>query len=218
MNQLQLRNLCYSWLDDLNGTYFLPAQVNVWLNNAQREVQKQLIQSGDNWYTIRASTSTVQNQDTYAVPMDFLKINKLEVLLSGQNPNQFRTMVVPVTLVQLDQVSMTAGTPGAYCLRKNCIVMRPIPDNIYTLYLDYTYRVADMTANSSIPDVPAQYHEYLAVLATLDGLTKDGRDPTPMLTKKDYYLSLMKQDSNDRNVDAPRTVVVTDGCDFGTLY
>ncbi len=218
MNLGQLRSLCYSWLDDLNGTYFLPAQVNVWLNNAQRECQKQLIQAGDNWYTIRSSTQTVQNQDTYAVPMDFLKINKLEVLLSGQNPNQYRAMITPVTLVQLDQVSMTSGTPGAYCLRKNCIVMRPIPDNIYTLYLDYTYLVSDMTSDSSIPDVPPQYHQYLAVMATLDGLTKDGRDPSSMMAKRDSYLGLMKQDSQDRNVDCPRTVVVTDGNDIGTLY
>ncbi len=218
MNLGQLRTLCLSWLDDPSATYFTPAQVNVWLNNAQRECQKQLIQAGQQWYTTFVSTTLVLNQDTYAVPTDFLKVNKMQVLLSGVTPNQNRTLINPVTLVQIDQVSMTTGTPAAYAMRKNSFVLRPIPDQALTLYMDYTYRVSEMTTDSSLPDVPNQYHEYLAVLATLDGLFKDQREPQAMMAKKDYYLGLMKQDAAERRIDAAREVVVTDSWDIGVLF
>lgn len=217
MNRGELSTLVWSWLDDPNHTYFTAPQVNVWLNNAQREVQKQLIQAGENFYVTRASTQTVTNYDTYALPSDFLKVNKLELLLTGTTPNEVRQTISPTTLVQIDNVSMTTGQPCAYVLKKNCILMRPIPDNVYTIYLDYSYLVADMTADSSYPDVPTQYHEYLAVLATIDGLLKDQRDPAPMLAKKDFYLSLMKQDSENRTIDAPRSVVSLES-EIGMLW
>lgn len=214
----QLRTLVWSWLDDPNGTYFTEVQVNVWLNNAQRECQKQLIQAGENFYVTSVYTSTVQNYDTYALPTDFMRLNKLQVLLSGTSPNENRAAITPVTLVQLDQVSMSTGTPQAHCIRKNCIVLRPIPDNTYTVYMDYSYLVNDMVADSSVPDVPIQYQEYLAVLASIDGFLKDQRDASPFFAKRDFYLSLMKQDAENRHVDAPRQVVCTDGGDMGVLF
>lgn len=213
----QLRTLVWSWLDDPQGTYFTTAQVNVWLNNAQRECEKQLIQAGENWYVTRTYTSTVQNYDTYALPTDFMRLNKLEVLLSGTSPNENRAGIVPVTLAQLDQVSMTTGTPSVHNIRKNCVVLRPIPDNTYTIYMDYSYLVNDMVSDSDVPDVPIQYQEYLAVLASIDGFLKDQRDPSPFFTKRDFYLSLMKQDAQNRNVSAPRQVVSTED-NIGILF
>lgn len=214
----ELKNMVWTWLDDPTHGYFTDNEVSNWLNNAQREAQKQLIQSGEQWYTKRVSTALVVNEDTYALPDDFLKMAKFEILLSGTTPNEVRQAMTPVSLVGLDRVSMTTGTPCAYTIRKNCVVIRPIPDNTQTLYMDYAYLVSPMIASSDIPDVPQQYQEYLAVLASIDGFLKDQRDPSPMLTKKDYYLALMKQDDNNRNVDYPRTVNVTDDDSFGYLF
>lgn len=219
MNRAALQELCWSWLDDPNHTYFTPAQINVWLNNGLRELQKQLIQAGDQWYTTSASSQTVMNYDTYAIPSDFLKTNKFEVVISGSPPNQVRNLLNPVTLVQIDGVSMTTGRPAAYALKKNCFIIRPIPDTVYTMYLDYTYLVSDMESDSSIPDAPLQYHEYIAVMATVDGFLKDQRDPGPFIqNKREFYLKLMKQDAIQRKNDAPRMVVSNGDSDMGYLW
>lgn len=218
MNFNDIKTLVWSWLDDPLHTYFTDSQVSVWVNNAQKECQKQLIQAGENFYVTRVSTQTVQNADTYALPSDFLKVNKLELLLSGTTPNEVRQTFTPTTLVQIDTISMTTGQPCAYVLKKSCLVMRPIPDTVYTVYMDYSYLVADMTAPGSIPDVPLQYHEYLAVLATIDGFLKDQRDPSPMLSKRDFYLGMMKQDSEDRTIDASRSVICLDDDSVGLLW
>lgn len=218
MNFGNIKQMVWSWLDDAQHTYFTDSQVSMWINNAQREAQKQLIQAGENYYTRRSFASLVANSDTYILPSDFMKVNKLELLTSGVAPNEVRQQIGFVTLGQLDRVSMTTGTPYVYTIRKNCIVIRPIPDSVKTIYLDYTYLVGDMSADTEIPDCPAQYHEYLAVLATIDGLLKDQRDPAPLLAKKDFYLSLMKQDAENRNVDYSREVVITDEPSIGMLF
>lgn len=218
MTRIDLQNLTLSWLDDLNATYFTPTQVNAWLNNGQREAQKQLIQAGENFYVKRVSTICVTNADTYALPDDFMRLHKLEIVLSGVPPNEVRDSLYFVTLGQLDQVSMSTGTPEAYCIRKNCLVIRPIPDSAKTLYMDYSPIVSDMTLDSDMPNVPTQYQEYIAVLATIDGLLKDQRDPSPMLAKKEFYLQLMKADSENRQVSQPREVVSTECDSWGSLW
>lgn len=218
MNLLALRTLCLSWLDDLNGTYFTSAQMNVFLNNAQREVQKQLIQAGENWYLTRASTTCVLNKDTYALPTDFLTVNKFEVLISGTAQNEVRQIISPATLVQIERMSMTTGTPAFHVVKKNCIMIRPIPDQAYTLYLDYAPLVPDMTTDNSLPDVPTKYQEYIAVLATSDGFLKDQRDPSMITEKKNFYLSMMKQDMQQRKVDAPRQVLMLDDDGYNQFF
>lgn len=206
----QLTVLTSTWLDDLANTYFTVPQIWTWLNNAQRETQKQLVQAGENFFVRRVSTQCVQNQDTYALPTDFMRLNKLERLDSGTGAQEVRSQLGFVTLTQLDSVSMTTGKPEAYNIFNNCLVMRPIPDNTYTMYMDYTPQVTDMTVGTQTPNIPERYHEYLAILATIDGLLRDRRDPSWMEKKKDFYLQMMKDDSENRNVDTPRMVVMTD--------
>lgn len=218
MNLGQLNTLLLSWLDDPQGTYFTPAQTNVWLNNAQREVQKQLLQSGENWYVIKVSASMIANIDSYVLPANFRKLSKLEIVTSGTGVNEIRQMLSPVTLVQLDQVSMTTGTPAAYNIKKNCFTVRPIPDRAYTMYLHYSYLVADMANTTDTPDVPVAYQEYVAVQAGLDGYIKDGRDMSQLMAKKTFYEKMMEQDSQERNVDAPRDIISTNEWEMGILF
>jgi hypothetical protein len=211
MNFSELKTLVWTWLDDPQGSYFTDAQVSVWLNNAQREVQKQLVQAGENYYVTKMSASTVANQETYALPSDFHKCHKFELVLSGTGVNEQRRTLEPVTYQQLDIVSTGVGSPLVYNFRRNVVSLRPIPDNTYTMYLHQSYRVVDMSSAADIPDVPEDYHEYIAVLATLDGLMKDRRDPSSFIVaKKNAYLELMKQDAESRDVSRPRQVVVMD--------
>lgn len=219
MNRGELRTLVLSWLDDPLGAYFTPPQVNVWLNNAQHEVQKQLIQAGQNFYVQRMKGLTIQNQDTYELPTDFKRDHKFELVLSGTGVNEVRQTMTPVTYIQLDQVSQNTGVPSAFCIKKNAVIIRPIPNNAYVMYLHQSYRVVDMTQDTDIPDVPSDYTEYLAVIATLDGLMKDQREASQfILGKKDVYMKMLEQDSQNRDVSAPRSVVVCDDAGGGYLF
>lgn len=209
----ELKTLVSVWLDDLEFGYFTQNQVGVWLNNAQLEAQKQLIQAGQNWYMTCATTNTVMNSDCYALPSDFLKLHKIEVVVSGEFPNDNTVRLIPVTPVEADGLGSGIGRPSAYFLKKDCIVLRVTPDNTYQLNMLYSPRVVNMTVDSEEPNVPPEYHQYLAVLATLDGFLRDQRDPGPFLEKKRYYEELMKQEAQERTVDQGRGIV-GQGYDF----
>jgi len=220
-----LQNLCLSWLDDLNATYFTLTQLNVFINNAQREAQKQLLQAGQNWYMTSAYTYTVALQNCYTLPSDFLKLHKFDVYTQGdpglpQSQSSLNTLstLQYITPTEVNLVSQGPGCPTCYYFEKNCIVLTAVPDQVYPIQMLYTPIVSDMTNQTQAPDVPLQYHEYIAILATIDGLLKDQRDPTAFLEKKRYYEELMRQDAVERNLDSPRMIVTTESDGFSYFF
>lgn len=214
MNFLELRTQVLSWLDDVNAGYFTSSQVNRWLNNAQYETQKQLLQAGENYYLECVQTTLVVNQQDYVLPDDFMKLHRLELILSGSPPNQDVTPLAPITLNQQDLVAANTGQPQYYVIKRNRLMLFPTPDTAASIKLFYSPRVAELSADTDVPDVPQHYHEYIAVLATIDGLLKDGRPMEAMMVKKNDYLSMLKADSEERNQDAPRSIVMTGSDDM----
>lgn len=223
MTFLNLQTLVSSWLDDRNNGYFTLPEVKVWINNAQRETQKRLLQAGENFYVkavetpTRAATSSDPGTD-YVLPDDFLVLHRLEQVVSGTTPNEETSTVEPITVNQVDLFPNTPGLPAAYYLKRNRIFLWPPPDAVRTLRLNYSYLVADMVNDSDLPDVPVEYQEYIAVLATLDGFYKDNRDPSSFLEKKKYYEDLLKQQAEQRHQDQARMVVMTRNDGFENLF
>lgn len=215
---LDLRTLTLSWLDDPQGAYFTAAQVNVWLNNAQRELQKKLIAKGENYYVQRLQGTMIANTDSYTLPTDFKKNHKLEIVLSGTAPTEVKQTLLPVTYMQLDQVAMDVGAPRAVCFKRNAMIVRPVPDQAYTMYLHQSYQVVDMVNDADIPDVPHDYAEYIAVLATLDGFMKDQRQASEfVMLKQKAYEDTLTKDAQQRDVSAPRSIISLEDNSYGIL-
>lgn len=215
MTFLQLQQLVSYYLDDLNFGYFTPTQVKLWLNNAQKEVQKRLLQAGQNYYVECVQTTLVYGQKTYALPDNFKELNRLEIVTQNLGSlNETTTPVLPITLNQVDLTSTLAGVPQFYYIKRNNLVLVPVPNVTYPLRLNYSYAVGDMLNDSDTPDVPEQYHELIALIAAEDGFLKDGR-ASELLTKRLAEFKLdMDRDAAERNVDVPRRVVET-GADSG---
>lgn len=210
MTMGELRELVLSWLDDPNAGYFTPEQVDAWLNLGQKEVQKKLVQSGELWWAIPVSSNTVASVNEYSLPTDFMRLHKFQIIVSGTFPNATINPLVPVTPMQVEYFPQGTGLPSAYWIRKNCVVLAKVPDNIYTMLLLYSPQIAPLTADSQTPDMPDRYQEAIALEACQAGFLKDQRDPNPIFSMKwDGYMKMLAEDSQDRNVDVPREVVVT---------
>lgn len=219
MNFLELQQQVSFWLDDLQFGYFTPEQVKRWLNNAQTEVQKLLLQAGENYYIDCVQTNLVINQQTYVLPIDFMKLHRLCIVVSGTAPNEAIQPLAPVTLNQQDLLPTTTGQPQFYCIVRNRLTLFQTPDTPYVLRLYYSPKVTDMILDTDVPNVPEHYQEFIAVLATIDGLLKDQRDPAPMLSKREYYEKMLKQDADERNQDVPRSIVqLGQGYDYGAFF
>lgn len=215
MTRLELRNLALFWLDDENAEYFTETNVNNLLDNALRELQKLLIQAGESYYVICAESSTVINQRDYALPSDFLKINRLERITQGSGDTANTERLRPMTRNELEigrynNGATSQGLPFNYVINKNTFSLYPIPNESKVLRLWYSYRVIDMATDGTSPDAPEEFHEYIAIMAARDGFLKDGRSLVPIESKLGYYEKLLEEMSENRNVDSPRMVVATE--------
>lgn len=214
----QLKDLVASWLDDLQFGYFTEPQVEVFINNATKEVQKRLIKAGQNYYNIPVQTTLVVNQNDYVLPDDFKKLHRLEVVISGSCPNESVQEILPITTNQQDLVPTGVGTPLCYYFKKSRLVLKPAPDTALTMRMIYSYLVQDMTLDTDTPDVPESYHELIALLAAQDGFIKDGRS-SPLLEKKlKQFEDDMDSDAQERNQDSPRSIVQTTNDYSGAFY
>jgi len=219
MTFAQLRTLVWSWLDDPNGGYFTQSQVNTWLNNAQSAVQKLVEQAFEGHFEKVVETTTVLNQREYQLPDDFKRLVRLELVLSGNTfANESVQKLDKITPNQVDFFTERTGISRAYYFKKNQLILVPAPESIKKLRMTYIYRLENMVNDSDVSEIPEDYHEMIAVLATLDGLLKDGRDTSAMDKKRAMYEEQLKRDAEQRHVDAPRTVVQTIEDDFEGIY
>lgn len=204
-----MRTLTLDWLDDANASYFTTSTVNLRLNLAMWELQKRLISANKEYFLSCVKTSTVANQQAYALPSDFMQVVRLEWYESGTSLTSLSRKIVPMTPNQRDLLVNVTGDPQYYSFSKNNIMIWPIPDRIVEVHLEYNYQTAFMSSDSDIPDMALQYHEYIPILATRDCLIKDGRPIAPIETKLQEYETLLKQIAVQRQADAPRMVVQT---------
>lgn len=212
MTRSDARTLMAGWLDDPNQTYFTPALMNVWLNLAQRTVQLKLIQAGENYYEKPVETTLEDGQADYALPSDCVGIHRIEIVLSGTGVTEERQKLEEITNGQMDMVSIEKGIPGNYLLKKDRITLFSTPDascdgKILRLY--YAPRVEDLTGDADTLDVPEQYAEYTAALATLNGFVKDDRAPENLMLVISRNEKLLEKTASNRTIDRPRQIVET---------
>lgn len=214
MTRGEIKQLARFWLDDENGGYFTDAFMDRVINQAQRELQKELLQAGESYYTICAEFSTVVNQRDYALPSDFFQLDKLELITSGSGDTASTRRLEPIQRTEIDTLNYnlantSSGEPFNYVLNKNTYSLYPVPDVSKVMRLWYSPRVSDMSSDSDVPDAPADYHEYIAIMAARDGFLRDGRAITPIEMKLRYFKDLMEEQAESRNSDSPRMVIRT---------
>lgn len=209
MQLQQIQNLVAYWLDDLQFGYFTLPQVTVWINNAQHELQKRLIKSGNNYYFRSVTTPLIVNQNFYALPGDFKKLHNLEVILTGTPPNENTNPILPITENQKYLVQTGTGTPNWYALRQASLYLLPAPDTALTMRLIYSYMVQDLVNATDVPDAPLDYHEMIALLAAEDGFIKDGRANALLEKKIAAIQETIDRDAQERLQDGPRGIVET---------
>lgn len=210
MNFLDMQNTTAYWLDDLQFGYFTPTQVKLWLNNAQRRVQKRLIKASQSYYNRCVQTALIRDQREYVLPDNFKKVMRLELVTSGIYPNENIQPIIFITTNQKDLIQNSGrGTPEWYTFKRNRLVINPAPDSTLTLRMEYAYEVADMILDTDIPDVPLSYHELIPLLAAEDGLLKDGRASEILAKKLKEFTDEMDSDDQERNQDSSRGIVET---------
>lgn len=209
MTFLDLQNLVALWVDDTNFGRHTQASVQTYLNNALYEVQRKLIKAHDNYYFRDSYTSIVYNQVDYLVPDDYLALHDIWLVIDGTAPNE---STLPLELIAPSirhQFNPSSGTPTAFWIKNDKIMLVPPPSTVYTLHILYSYLVDQMVNPTDEPDVPNSFHEYIAIIATYNCFLRDDKVPTLVKEKRKDFEELLDATSK-RNISRPRYVILSD--------
>jgi hypothetical protein len=149
---------------------------------------------------------TVASQADYLLPSDFLKEHRLEYIPSGYGTtSEVRNPLTCITLNQQDFIPVQLGDPTTYYIKKDRFTVSPIPQtsNLY-FRMYYSYKIAELTLTTDIPDVPEEFQEYITLLAAYNGFIKDDRTPSNLVLKITDYKERLKQMAEDRTQDSSR--------------
>lgn len=207
-------------VDDLQFGYFTSTQLDRFINQAQIEVQKKLIRAGFTWYLkIDATLVSVVNQADYALPTDFLEINRLEYVTNPGVSESRITLNSIDGLSELDYFVEYNGQPRAFYLKKNNITLVPKPDTagIY-LRIYYNYQIANNTVDADVPDIPTEFHEYLAHLVAIKCFIKDGREYSLLAAYTQEVEKNLLMMATSRLQDKPRMVICTNNDGGGPVF
>lgn len=188
--------------------------ITVWLNDAYDMCKSNIVNTIPDYFTKLSTTSSIANQNEYALPDDFEKIVMVSVSFDGTT----WTRALPLNNIgqaldiQSNNNSFDVSKPFYY-IYKNKIGFQPtfsttLSDNIK---LWYAYDPGEMVENSDEPDLPRKFQSILKYWAYANYLDQNDEHVAAEAMRRRFegILETLVQQLSDQQVDQPKTVEVT---------
>lgn len=199
------------------GSQATDSQLIVWVNDAYSQVIDAILQVNPDFFAKSSTTSSFSGQQEYVLPSDFMKMVMVNIQIDGvwhrvipfgEGDVRFINKAADET----DSQGYTWEKPRYYINGSNLGFM-PIPDETTSnnIKMWYTYTPNLMTEDSSVPAIPAQYHniiKYAAYGNYLD-LQREHVAAERMRVRFDALVERMNQNIAERNTDVSKSVQIT---------
>lgn len=191
------------------------------INRGQEAVAKEIVHIFEDYFQKQTSFNTVAGQELYplttAAGADFLKFKRLERTDTGEmvpflDINE--KIAYGTTLVSLATSNMGLS---AY-LEGNNLGLTPPPGSVIPLTSTYVYRLADLANGSDVSDIPAEWHDMMALYAAIDAIIKDEGNAVPLQNRWAEELNRMQRTIRSRQLQQPRQVRRVQSADYGVLW
>lgn len=131
------------------------ARVVLWLNEAQHRVARAISALE---FSSTQTIATVAGTATYTLPATDVRVQSL------RNTTD-REALGSLEIGDLDTAPSGTGKPTSYAIQGRQLVLYPTPDAAYALELRFWSNVVDMSADSDVPTLPADYADILVSYA-----------------------------------------------------
>jgi len=172
------------------------------INEAISETYDILVQRWADYYVTRANLTVTANADTVALPSDFYKLRKLEVVDSTA-PSGYRKLSTLDLSASHAVGSQVVGKRYRYRLEQGNVVLMPTPTTGETLRIFYVPEFTLLSADGDTFDGINGYEELVIQLALLRCKRREEL-PTDDIEREINRLTLRVRDAADgRDASAP---------------
>jgi len=192
------------WTDSILIDYF---------NVIQQDVSLEVMQSFEDYFLTQTTLNISANVTEYTLPTDFVKIRRVEDIRGSINPVEIR----PVTLndkaagnrIFTEVSGIFVG--GGYYIKGDTIVFTQTPatteDSSIRVY--YVKSLADISAGSSISEIPTEHHRVLVWGMVKYMLFQQQSDTTKADEEYQRLLIKLRMQAENRQIQRPRRVKIS---------
>jgi hypothetical protein len=176
MNLTQMQAAVYARLGvDTTDGMLTPALVNGFINDANHQIE---LMHDWPWLQDVETITTVAGTDSYspgAANADTFAWHRTIELRDGLDA----TVLERFSITELDDrwQPNEQGKPREFAIYGDKIILRPVPDSVYSVIHRYLRQEADLVSGSDTPSMPAATHAAIVELATYLALRRDRNDP-----------------------------------------
>lgn len=219
-----------SYLDESSAADWTSPEVNREVNAGYQRIITAVLETFENYYVTSYTAASVNGQQEYALPTDFLKMRRVEVNYEPNTTGSVRQRAYPMDIDQVrrDLAVTTLGpsilrNPGYYIVGNN-IGFIPIPtvsstgtDAIKIWYVQYQ---SDLSATTDVINIPYpdRFYSSIAKYAAAQLLRKGQQEELAARQLMDEFnndLLEMKRQLEDRIEEETKSVIDVHGDGFG---
>jgi hypothetical protein len=238
---IQARTAVRSFLDETTQSDWNDSELNTYINSRYHEIFTKVIGVFEDYYLTTTTFATIANQQEYGstdgAPTSVYKIRRVELNYDVSNTGGSPTRCLPIPNFDsirrdLGQVNSSTGIGASnsagyysYGFGSNFkIGFVPIPDKdgSSAIKLWYIQQVSDLTADSSVFNIPYvdRYWLLIAKGATADALRQGQQDRKEVDNLESYFnagLEKMEEELSGRIAEESKGVMDVSGeyLDFG---
>ena len=158
------------------------------------------------WRQTSTTFPTVVGTDTYTPPATWLRTKMLKI--TDETPMR---LLSTIDIEERWWSSTQRGMPREYAVEAEVIILRPIPDAVYTVTHRFIKVEPELTLDADTPLMPPQFHTAIVELASYHAFRRLGNLPAAAACKESYadWKRVMMQD-HSRTL-APKSIRVRPG-------
>lgn len=119
------------------------------------------------WLTVSTSFATVSGTAAYTPPADWVSTKQL--IIDSYDPIVLRSITDVRSWPSTDR-----GVPAMYTIFDDDLILRPVPDGVYTVIHDYIRTEPLLTQDSDSPRIPSQFHHAIVQMAAALSFERSG--------------------------------------------
>lgn len=156
------------------------------------------------WLTTSTTFPTVAGTATYTPTSGWTKTRSLTI--DGFDSMEERS------LIEIRSIPTTQrGQPSIFAVSGDQIILRTVPDAVYTITHDYVKTEPALSANGDTPLMPTQFHYAVVAKASELAHLRQGSLAKAEAQKAEYAAWLVRLNDNLRRTTAPKRIRVRPG-------
>jgi hypothetical protein len=205
--------------DRVNSDNISDQEWNSMISQSYKELYDILIQKfGDDYfialpkiYVTTGQVDPVTQIQTFPLPDDFYKLQRVEVALNFSDPNSWITLrqfnTIQANLWNYPNVYTFYGiTNLRYRLWGNNLQIVPIASAGQYIRIWYSPRPNQLINSTDTLDGISGYEEYIVADVCIKALTKTEEDPIIFMNQKAALMKRIEEAAENRNIGEPQTV------------